>query len=169
MDIALAVPTYNQVGLLRIFLKAWRDRGADLVPLIIVDDGSNDATAEVLRNATHPRLTWLGDDDVARELARSRAAIRDALDVDPAALSWPFGAHGQREHRIAEREGYTLGLTIGGARAWTDDLFAVPRHPVYVWSPPAPGFGVLATLDAVAGTVANRCAVGTSIINRAFG
>jgi len=119
--------------------------------------------------ATHPRLTWLGDEDVARELARSRAAIRDALDVDPAALSWPFGAHGQREHRIAEREGYTLGLTIGSARTWTDDLFAVPRHPVYVWSPPAPGFGVLATLDAVAGTVANRCAVGTSIINRAFG
>ena len=119
--------------------------------------------------ATHPRLTWLGDEDVARELARSRAAIRDALDVDPAALSWPFGAHGQREHRIAEREGYTLGLTIGGARTWTDDLFAVPRQPVYVWSPPAPGFGVLATLDAVAGTVANRCAVGTSIINRAFG
>lgn len=57
MDIALAVPTYNQAGLLRTFLEAWRDRGADLVPLIIVDDGSSDATAEVLRLAAHPRLT----------------------------------------------------------------------------------------------------------------
>lgn len=114
--------------------------------------------------ASHPRLTWLADADVARELARSRTAIRDALDVDPAALSWPFGAHAQREHAIAAREGYTLGLTIGGA--WTGDLFAVPRHPVYMWSPPTPGFGSLAAIDALAGTIANRCAIGTSLIRK---
>ena len=117
--------------------------------------------------ATHPRLTWLGDGDVARELSRSRAALRDALDIDPGVVSWPFGAHGEREHRIAEREGYSLGLTIGRAREWTGDLFAVPRHPVYMWSPATPGFGVLAGLDSVVGTIANRCAVGTSIIRRA--
>lgn len=116
--------------------------------------------------ASHPRLTWLADDDVARELSRSRGAIRDALDVEPNAVSWPFGAHAEREHRIAEREGYTIGLTIGSARAWSGDLFAVPRHPVYIWSPPTPGFGALAPLDAVVGTLANRCAVGTSIIQR---
>jgi hypothetical protein len=35
-----------------------------------------------------------------------------------------------------------------------------------MWSPATPGFGALAGLDVLAGTVANRCAVGTSIIQR---
>ncbi|HEV2178847.1 MAG TPA: polysaccharide deacetylase family protein [Gemmatimonadaceae bacterium] len=116
--------------------------------------------------ATHPRLTWLDDGGVARELSRSRAAIRDALDVDSAAVSWPFGAHAEREHRIAKREGYALAFTIGGASTWSGDLFAVPRHPVYAWSPSTPAFGTLAQLDSCAGAIANRCAVGTSIIRR---
>lgn len=57
MPITLAVPTYNQAGLLRGFLAAWRERGADLVPLIVVDDGSTDGTPRVLAEAAHPRLT----------------------------------------------------------------------------------------------------------------
>ncbi|MGH7648010.1 MAG: polysaccharide deacetylase family protein [Gemmatimonadaceae bacterium] len=43
--------------------------------------------------ATHARLSRLGDVDIALELARSRGPIRAALDADPAAVSWPFGAH----------------------------------------------------------------------------
>jgi len=119
--------------------------------------------------ATHPRLTWLSEREVALELARSRADLQAALDVDSCALSWPFGAHAQREHAIAQREGYDVAFTIGGARRWTGDLFAVPRHPVYVWSPPMPGVGHLARADALAGTIANRCAIGTSIIRRRSG
>jgi glycosyltransferase involved in cell wall biosynthesis len=57
MSIALAVPTYNQAGLLRGFLETWLRSGSDLVPLIVVDDGSDDATPEVLSAAAHPRLT----------------------------------------------------------------------------------------------------------------
>ena len=114
--------------------------------------------------ATHPRLTWLAEEDVARELARSRADLRAALDVDTRALSWPFGAHTGREEAIAQREGYDVAFTIGDGRDWTGDRFAVPRHPVYMWSPPMPGLGVLAPLDVLAGIIANRCAVGTSII-----
>jgi glycosyltransferase involved in cell wall biosynthesis len=57
MQIALAVPTYNQAGLLRAFLAAWRENGADLIPLIVVDDGSDDETPMVLKEAAHPRLT----------------------------------------------------------------------------------------------------------------
>lgn len=116
--------------------------------------------------ATHPRLTWLAEHEVARELAQSRDDLRAALDVDSSALSWPFGAHAQREHAIAQREGYDLAFTIGRARVWTGDMFAVPRHPVYVWSPPMPGVGHLARTDAFAGAIANRCAVGTAIIQR---
>ena len=119
--------------------------------------------------ATHPRLTWLTESEVSREMAQSRADLRAALDTDLRALSWPFGAHAQREHAIAQREGYDLAFTIGRAHSWTGDLFAVPRHPVYMWSPPIPGIGALAPLDSLAGRVANRCAVGTSIIQRCGG
>lgn len=56
MSIALAVPTYNQSGLLREFLDRWTRHGAGRVPLIIVDDGSTDDTPEVLRRAAHPGL-----------------------------------------------------------------------------------------------------------------
>jgi len=119
--------------------------------------------------ATHPRLTWLPDAAVSRELAQSRADLLAALDVDCYALSWPFGAHAQRERVIAQREGYDVSFTIGGARSWTGDRFAVPRHPVYMWSPPMPGVGHFRRAEAVAGTIANRCAIGTSIIRRRGG
>lgn len=114
--------------------------------------------------ASHPRLAWLSEVDVAHELARSRRALRDALDVDARAVSWPFGAQGAREREIARREGYSLGFTVAGQ--WTGDPMAIPRHPVYMWSPPLPALGVLAPLDRLAGVAANRCAVGTSLLRR---
>lgn len=75
--IALAVPTYNQAGLLRDFLRVWRECGADLVPLIVVDDGSADGTQEVLRAATHPRLTAHRLPHVSAAHARNHA-LRNA-------------------------------------------------------------------------------------------
>ncbi|HSC31154.1 MAG TPA: polysaccharide deacetylase family protein [Gemmatimonadaceae bacterium] len=134
-------------------MRRWQSRG--------IEFGSH--------TATHPRLTWLDEREVTRELAQSRGDLRAALDVDPYALSWPFGVHAQRERAIAQREGYELAFTIGGARSCTGDLFAVPRHPVYMWSPPMPGVGHLRRADALAGTLANRCAIGTSIIRRRSG
>lgn len=115
--------------------------------------------------ASHPRLPWLEPAEVARELARSRRALRDALDVDVTALSWPFGAQGAREREMARREGYTHGFTVAGR--WTGDPLAIPRHPVYLWSPPLPALGVLAPLDRAVGAAANRCAVGTSLLRAA--
>ena len=73
MPITLAVPTYNQAGLLRAFLRAWQDRGADIVPLMVVDDGSTDATQEVLRAASHPRLTAYRLPHVSAAHARNHA------------------------------------------------------------------------------------------------
>ena len=134
-------------------MRRWQSRG--------IEFGSH--------TATHPRLTWLDEREVTRELAQSRGDLRAALDVDPYALSWPFGVHAQRERAIAQREGYELAFTIGGARSCTGDLFAVPRHPVYMWSPPMPGVGHLRRADALAGTLANRCAIGTSISRRRSG
>lgn len=115
----------------------------------------------VAHTATHPRLTWLEADAVRRELAGSRAALREALDVETRTISYPFGAVGIREQRIAAEEGYALGLALGGR--WRGDPLAVPRTPVYLWSPPRPGQGVLAPIERLVGAAANRCAVGTSI------
>ena len=116
----------------------------------------------ISHTATHPRLPWLSGAAAARELGESGRALRDALGVDVEAISWPFGSHGPREHAIAAREGYTAGFGIVGR--WTGDPFAIPRHPVYMWAPPLPALGALARLDRVAGTLANRCAVGTSVL-----
>jgi glycosyltransferase involved in cell wall biosynthesis len=58
MMISLALATYNQADLLRRFLDNWLRDGAALIPLIVVDDGSGDATGEVLRSLDgHPRAT----------------------------------------------------------------------------------------------------------------
>lgn len=111
----------------------------------------------VSHTATHPRLTWLGDAAVARELSRSRQALDGVQTV-----SYPFGAAGPRERRLARAEGYTLGLTL--ATAWAGDTLAVPRLPVYGWSMPTPGVGPLARVEWLAAAAANRCAVGTTII-----
>lgn len=47
-EISLALATFNQAGLLRRFVDNYLRDGADLVPLIIVDDGSDDGTAVIL-------------------------------------------------------------------------------------------------------------------------
>lgn len=118
----------------------------------------------VAHTATHPRLTWLDDRGVRRELAASRRALHDALGIDTRTVSYPFGAAGPRERAIARDEGFELGLALGGR--WRGDPLAVPRVPVYVWSTPRPGRGWLAPLEMLAGTAANRCAVGTTIFQR---
>jgi peptidoglycan/xylan/chitin deacetylase (PgdA/CDA1 family) len=114
--------------------------------------------------ATHPRLTWLPDDAVDREMALSRRALASALDVVPWAISYPFGAAGPRERRIARAAGYTAGFALAGR--WRGDAMAIPRRPVYVWAPPTPGVGILAPLEWLGAVGANRCAVGTTLIQR---
>jgi peptidoglycan/xylan/chitin deacetylase (PgdA/CDA1 family) len=112
--------------------------------------------------ATHPRLTWVDDDRLARELSSSRQALEAALDVLPTAVSYPFGACAQRERDRATLEGYDMGFTL--ARRWKGDALLVPRTPVYMWAPPLPAVGALAPLERLAGAAANRCAVGTTVM-----
>lgn len=117
--------------------------------------------------ATHPRLTWVSDEAVGSELARSRRALERALDVSPRTLAWPFGAHGRREREIARLEGYDTAFALAGD--WSGDLLAIPRLPVYMWSPSLPGVGLLAPAEWRAARLANRCAVGTTIWQRLTG
>ncbi|MGQ0713015.1 MAG: polysaccharide deacetylase family protein [Gemmatimonadaceae bacterium] len=117
--------------------------------------------------ATHPRLTWISAAAAARELGGSRVELADALDVAPRAVSYPFGASGVREHALARDAGYDVGFTLNAA--WNGDAMAIPRLPVYLWSPPLPGVGFLAGIERVVATAANRAAIGTSVWRRLFG
>lgn len=128
-------------------MRKWQARGIDFAS----------------HTATHPRLTWVDDRQLERELATSRSALAGALDVSSSALSYPFGACGRRERERARIEGYEVGFTL--ARRWSGDAMQVPRTPVYLWAPPLPAVGVLAPLERVAGAAANRCAVGTSLMS----
>jgi len=129
-------------------MRRWQARGIDFAS----------------HTATHPRLTWVGEARLARELSTSRRALAAALDVDTTALSYPFGACARRERDRAASEGYEVGFTL--ARSWTGDALLAPRTPVYLWAPPLPAVGALAPVERIAGAIANRCAVGTTLLTR---
>ena len=114
--------------------------------------------------ATHPRLTWLAELDVALELARSRRALSGALGECPPAVSYPFGAVSERETALAAAEGYEAGFALSGR--WKGDRMSITRLPVYPWSLPVPGAGALGGVERAAAAVANRCAIGTTIWQR---
>lgn len=119
--------------------------------------------------ATHPRLTWLDDARATDELVRSRDALVGRLGADAGrAVAYPFGAADRRIERLAAAAGYALGF--GGVRAGGDSPLALPRVPVYLWDRWDVPFGARTDLLGAAGRVvahvANRCAVGTSVIRR---
>jgi len=127
-------------------MRAWQGRGIEFAS----------------HTATHPRLTRCSSDEVGGELERSRAAIARALDVETPAVSYPFGAAGEREERFAREAGYCAGFGI--ARAWGGSVMSLARVPVYVWAPMMPGVGTLRASERFAGLVANRCAIGTTLL-----
>jgi len=42
----------------------------------------------------------------------------------------------------------------------------IARVPVYLWAPMMPGVGVLRAPERVVGAIANRCAIGTTLIRQ---
>jgi peptidoglycan/xylan/chitin deacetylase (PgdA/CDA1 family) len=129
-------------------MRAWQRRGIEFAS----------------HTATHPRLTRASELSAYHELDRSRRAIARALDAEPLAVSYPFGAAGEREERLAAEAGYEAGFGI--ARAWTGSAMAIARTPVYVWAPMTPGVGALRAPERLAGVIANRCAIGTTLMQR---
>jgi peptidoglycan/xylan/chitin deacetylase (PgdA/CDA1 family) len=117
--------------------------------------------------ATHPRLTWLDEGALHRELCDSRRALASGCDRAADLLSYPFGAAGARERAAAQAAGY--GAAFGLARRGAASPFEVPRLPVYVWSPPMPGAGMLAPAEWMAARATNGFAVGTTLIHRFAG
>ncbi|HXH63837.1 MAG TPA: polysaccharide deacetylase family protein, partial [Gemmatimonadales bacterium] len=120
--------------------------------------------------ATHARLTWVDDTRATDELVRSRATM--VARLGPAAgvaVAYPFGAVDARIARLAREAGYALGFA--GVRGSADDAMQVPRVPVYVWDVGDVPFGLrtdgLGAVGRITAYVANRCAVGTSILQTA--
>jgi peptidoglycan/xylan/chitin deacetylase (PgdA/CDA1 family) len=126
-------------------MRRWQSQGFEFIP----------------HTTTHPRLTWLDESSLRRELASSRRDLERALNCDPRVISYPFGAAREREFRVAREEGFVAGLTL--ATRWQADVMAIPRLPVYRWSPRRPGVGVLAPVERLVAVAANRCAVGTTL------
>jgi len=127
-------------------MRAWQGRGIEFAS----------------HTATHPRLTRLSAHHVRGELEWSWRAMHEALGVETPAVSYPFGAAGEREERLAREAGYAAGFGI--ARAWGGSVMSIARVPVYLWAPMLPGVGALRGVERVAGSIANRCAVGTTLI-----
>jgi peptidoglycan/xylan/chitin deacetylase (PgdA/CDA1 family) len=114
--------------------------------------------------ARHQRLTWVSARELERELHDARQALAAGCDDPAPVVSYPFGAAGTREKRAARDAGYEAGVVL--AERWRGDPFAVPRLPVYLWSPPSPGAGWTKSLEWLVARAANRCAVGTSLLRR---
>jgi peptidoglycan/xylan/chitin deacetylase (PgdA/CDA1 family) len=121
--------------------------------------------------ATHARLTWLPDAQVADELGRSRETIGRRLGRVPDAISYPFGAVDDRVRGSAERAGYRLGFA--GPSQPGSDALALGRRPVYGWdrfaTPLVLGGSVLSGPGLGLARFASRCAVGTAAIQRLLG
>ncbi len=131
-------------------MRAWQSRGIDFAS----------------HTATHPRLTRLTEGAAFAELHSSRQMLASALDLSRATVSYPFGAARVREERLAREAGYAAGFVL--ARKWSGNAMAITRAPVYLWAPPVPVVGLLRAPERIAGIVANRCAIGTTLINGAL-
>jgi peptidoglycan/xylan/chitin deacetylase (PgdA/CDA1 family) len=123
--------------------------------------------------ATHARLTWLSDGEMADELGRSRDEIARRLGggAPPLAVSYPFGSADERVKRLAAAAGYRLGFS--GPSATGADLLCLPRRPVYGWDrfaqPLVMGGSPLSGIGMTLARFTNRCAVGTAAIQRLLG
>ena len=84
--------------------------------------------------------------------------------------AYPFGAVNPRVLGIAQGAGYELGF--GGVRGGGSPL-ELPRVPVYFWDAGDGPFGLrtdaFGSLGRIVAHIANRCAVGTSVMKRLGG
>jgi len=116
--------------------------------------------------ATHRRLTWLDDAALVSELERSRDLLISRLGAGAGrAVAYPFGAADTRVLQHARSAGYELGF--GGVRGNGTPMH-LSRVPVYFWDFGDVPFGLredaLGTLGRVVAHAANRCALGTSLM-----
>src|SRR6266446_5332252 len=117
--------------------------------------------------ATHQRLTWLDDAAIETELRDSREALTARLGPEAGrAIAYPFGAIDTRVLRHARRAGYELGFA--GVKG-SGEALQLSRVPVYFWDAGDVPFGLrddgIGSLGRTVAHLANRCAVGTTLMH----
>lgn len=81
--------------------------------------------------ATHPLLTGLSPDEMAREALRSRTAIAEELGLSVTSIAYPFGASDRVVESTFGAAGYLFGLTCEHRSCEVNDrLLALPRIEV---------------------------------------
>lgn len=80
---------------------------------------------------SHPHLTTLADQDLARELAASRAKVEEELGLPCETIAYPYGDVDDRVAAAARAAGYRLGAALPAR--WTDgrEPLRLPRVGVY--------------------------------------
>lgn len=77
---------------------------------------------------THPRLTGVGEVELADELSRSREVLASLVARPLPVLAYPFGDVGAREKRAVQRSGYSAALaTYSGPLEIRSDPFEIRR------------------------------------------
>jgi peptidoglycan/xylan/chitin deacetylase (PgdA/CDA1 family) len=79
---------------------------------------------------SHPHLRALGDEELRRELADSKARLEEELGRPCRYLAYPFGEENERVRAAARRAGYDAAFALPG-REDRIDRFALPRVGVY--------------------------------------
>ena len=122
--------------------------------------------------ASHRRLTWLSDQEIADDLGRAREEITRQLGAAPSGIAYPYGAVDERVKRLALAAGHTQGYA-GPSTGAVGDPMMQPRLSVYAWDAGELPFVLRPdALGAAARGVSrftNRCAVGTALFQRLLG
>ena len=79
---------------------------------------------------THPRLTTLGDAELAEELTRSRELCSEHMGTACRTVAYPYGDHDERVVAAAGRAGYGAAATLS-ARLSRPEPLRWPRVGVY--------------------------------------
>lgn len=153
IDVSIVIPVYNGGDALeRAVDKILRENRISL-ELIVVNDGSTDNTADILRNVSDPRLfvihqenqgvyaarnagiarrrgDWLilldADDDFSEEMVYTRFCEANRHDVDVYIVNGERGEHRKVHcHQIYHR-------TISGL-SWIHHAVSVREWPHYIW------------------------------------
>jgi peptidoglycan/xylan/chitin deacetylase (PgdA/CDA1 family) len=64
--------------------------------------------------ATHPFLTMMTPQELAREARTSKDEIEQQLGVPVTSVAYPYGEHSEVIERVFEDQGYSMGLTVSG-------------------------------------------------------
>jgi peptidoglycan/xylan/chitin deacetylase (PgdA/CDA1 family) len=82
--------------------------------------------------AAHRELTQLPDEELRRDAAEARAALRRELGTVTQSVAFPYGISDGRVRRLLAESGYRIGLSAaGGLSTLADDPMQLPRIEIF--------------------------------------